>query len=741
MSTQPNPPDPPTPDLTTPPEEPLLTPPPTTPEWTTLLMNSISNPAILTIDLLAVTPGPSEANQALVDNDLKQWLPPVQVRRRAAPRFAALPTNRRNRRRSLYARTQESWKKNRGRCAADVLSGAWEAKTADVPLVEQLSFWKPLFENPSRSDSRTPTQVRDVQWDVMRPISNSEVSECLRLMSSTTAPGPDSRSLKNVKLLPVAHVSSRLNLWLLTGCLPSTLYEGYTTLIPKEIGTNDPAKFRPITVSSILTRLFHKILARRLDVSCPPSERQKAFRSGDGLAENVSILKHVLSKARDHKKTRRLHLAYLDVRKTFDSVSHESIVKAGHRAGIPPPLLDYIRDLYANSRTRLKVGGILSEPICAKQGVKQGDLLSCILFNLVIDWGLSALDPNLGFESGPDVRLNHLAFADDLILMSETVKGLQRQIDAFTGHLALSGLEINAGKCASVSLVVQARTAKSVVDVSQKFVVRGTLIKPMSVDDFYKYLGVQISAAGSAPMAESKLTDALLHISKAPLKPQQRMWILSTKVIPSLLHQLVLAKISLGFLRHLDRIIRSAVRKWCKLPKDTVVPFFYASVKDGGLGLMCLEHSIPDLRVRRRAKMYSSSDPVALSVARTDAFRAEITRWSTPRSYRGHLMSSKGLRQEAWSATLHQTVDGRGLRDANLVPYVHEWVSSGRSLLSGAKFCAALGVRAGTLPTCLHASRGRPNASKTCDCCGEGVLESLSHILNVCPRTHGARIK
>ena len=61
--------------------------------------------------------------------------------------------------------------------------------------------------------------------------------------------------------------------------------------------------------------------------------------------------------------------------------------------------------------------------------------------------------------------------------------------------------------------------------------------------------------------------------------------------------------------------------------------------------------------------------------------------------------------------------------------------------MSGAKFCAALGVRAGTLPTRLRGSRGRPEADRNCDCCRGNTLESLSHILNVCPRTHGARVK
>ena len=46
-------------------------------------------------------------------------------------------------------------------------------------------------------------------------------------------------------------------------------------------------------------------------------------------------------------------------------------------------------------------------PISVAQGVKQGYPLSCIIFNLVINWGLAALDRLLGFTLG-QVLLGHM---------------------------------------------------------------------------------------------------------------------------------------------------------------------------------------------------------------------------------------------------------------------------------------------------------------------------------------------
>jgi hypothetical protein len=98
------------------------------------------------------------------------------------------------------------------------------------------------------------------------------------------------------------------------------------------------------------------------------------------------------------------------------------------------------------------------------------------------------------------------------------------------------------------------------------------------------------------------------------------------------------------------------------------------------------------------------------------------------------------LCRTAWKHYLYASVDGKGLRHHSSVPEVHDWISSGTALVSGAKFIAAVKVRSNTLPTRSRCSRGRLGAIKTCEICGPNVVENLSHILQACPRTHGSRI-
>jgi len=102
-------------------------------------------------------------------------------------------------------------------------------------------------------------------------------------------------------------------------------------------------------------------------------------------------------------------------------------------------LLQYIRDLYKKSETQLRVQQQLSTPLEVNRGVRQGDPLSVLLFLAVMDWATSVLDPNIGVSIAK-AKLNHLAFADDLVILSSTADGLQKNLDNISSNLGCSGL-------------------------------------------------------------------------------------------------------------------------------------------------------------------------------------------------------------------------------------------------------------------------------------------------------------
>ena len=238
---------------------------------------------------------------------------------------------------------------------------------------------------------------------------------------------------------------------MVVGCMPV----GKTVLLPKRAEAGDPAKYRPITMSDIVVRCFHRILAQRMEIQLPFSTRQKAF--GAVMADSVWFIQVVIKHHQDN--LRPLTVAFVDVKKAFDSVSHQSILVAAARLGVPPPFLGYICKLYSNAVTTLRIGPDVSGPIRLGRGVRQADDLSIHLFNAMIDMCLAGLDPSLGCEVG-DLRVNHGTFADDIALFAATPRGLQVLATELESQLSMCGLSISSGlhgKLATMGLALTAR--------------------------------------------------------------------------------------------------------------------------------------------------------------------------------------------------------------------------------------------------------------------------------------------
>ncbi|KPP65476.1 hypothetical protein Z043_116107 [Scleropages formosus] len=90
-------------------------------------------------------------------------------------------------------------------------------------------------------------------------------------------------------------------------------------------------------------------------------------------------------------------------------------------------------------------------------GVRQGDPLSLLLFNCVLDEAIEEVHRlNSGYRLR-DYKYKSLAFADDMVLIASTEMGLWRQLKKLLDCLALSGLTPNAKKCATLRIIEDPR--------------------------------------------------------------------------------------------------------------------------------------------------------------------------------------------------------------------------------------------------------------------------------------------
>lgn len=138
-----------------------------------------------------------------------------------------------------------------------------------------------------------------------------------------------------------------------------------TSLIYKNGNRQDPANWRPITVTSTILRFFHRI-----------------FTNIDSTLDNCLIVDNYMRTHRTDNKT--FAVVSVDITKAFNTVSHKTVIEFLVKAGIPKTLISYIASNMESSSTTIRLGGTSTREIRLQKGVKQGDPLSPILFNMLM---------------------------------------------------------------------------------------------------------------------------------------------------------------------------------------------------------------------------------------------------------------------------------------------------------------------------------------------------------------------
>ena len=312
--------------------------------------------------------------------------------------------------RRKYAATQRAWKKSRGKVVRDILAGKDPLSVPTIPPGTK-DYWVDLFTRPS------PPILEEFIYgriDILNPITLEEIQWLKGTISVGSAPGPDGLSSLDLKRVPDEELLRVYNLKLQRACSTEYWQEARTTLIPKVDNPESPTEFRPITISSTLTRGLHKILAKRLAASTNIDAMQRGLKAEDGVAANLLIIKSLLKAAKKTPST--VYVAFIDFKKAFDSVFHGAILESVAQAGVNKRSADYLASVYKSLTT-----DVMGERVVVRRGVAQGDPLSPTLFNLTLQRALRAIPEQIGIPT-PRGTVRWMAFADDILVVASPPK-------------------------------------------------------------------------------------------------------------------------------------------------------------------------------------------------------------------------------------------------------------------------------------------------------------------------------
>jgi len=125
-----------------------------------------------------------------------------------------------------------------------------------------------------------------------------------------------------------------------------------------------------------------------------------------------------------------VHQLFIDFKKAYDSVRREVLYNIPIEFGIPKKLVGLIKMCLTETYSRVRVGKILSDMFPIRNGLKQGDALSPLLFNFALEYAIRRVQVN---QDGLKLNGTHqlLAYADDVIILEGIVHTVKENAEAF----------------------------------------------------------------------------------------------------------------------------------------------------------------------------------------------------------------------------------------------------------------------------------------------------------------------
>ena len=272
----------------------------------------------------------------------------------------------------------------------------------------------------------------------------------------------------------------------------------YTQLLHKGGDKGDLDNYRGIAVTSNVGKVFTKVLGRRLEESVEDrgllGNIQFGFRRGKRATDALFILTQVMEMRK--KAGKKIALAFLDVKKAYDRVWREGLWQTMRKWGYGGIILDIIQDLYAECDTVVRLGQYYSDPVKLEVGLKQGCVLSPLLFAIyIMELGHELENSILGVKVG-GVQIPALFFADDIVLLGEDEVQLQRIMN-IVGEFGVSRkLIFNPLKSKVMVNWRRPEAQKSWVIGKQKVREGTSYIVRLEECEAYTYLGVKVATRG-----------------------------------------------------------------------------------------------------------------------------------------------------------------------------------------------------------------------------------------------------
>jgi hypothetical protein len=225
---------------------------------------------------------------------------------------------------------------------------------------------------------------------------------------------------------------------------------GWMCPIYKKKDRTEISNYRPIPLLNTDYKILTKAMAIQLmnNIDSLVHRDQAGFIPKRSIFDQIRLAKAIINYAEATEEDGAI--VALDQEKAYDKINHEYLWEVLNAFNLPETFTKTLKSLYQNASTQVAINGFLSDPFKITRGIRQGDPLSCAIFDLAIELLACMIrkEPNLKGITIPGVKepLKAKFFADDTSLYMNKLDKFEIVQMLLQDWCLISGVRFNIEK-------------------------------------------------------------------------------------------------------------------------------------------------------------------------------------------------------------------------------------------------------------------------------------------------------
>lgn len=316
--------------------------------------------------------------------------------------------------------------------------------SSSISATEFITYFKELL------GQSTPTPylfaVPLIQDSILdADITLEEVQLALSKLKDRKAPGEDRIPYEFFKYAPTSMceaIAQAFTLVYNSETVDEKFKKSVIFPIHKKGNIQDPRNYRGLSFMNCGPKVMMSIMNNRLlkwvQINNILNEYQAGFRPHYSTTDNIynlSCMAHL--KFNERKK---LYVFFVDFKAAFDCVPRNALFYKLYNMGVSTKFTRFLERLYESTTSAVWNGEQISDYFETISGVKQGCLISPLLFALFLNDMHDALAGGLWIDN---LNIRVLKYADDIALLADEPRELQKMICNLEKYCLDWGLTVN----------------------------------------------------------------------------------------------------------------------------------------------------------------------------------------------------------------------------------------------------------------------------------------------------------